>query len=744
MATEALVGTTLGHHAVLEKLGEGGMGVVYKARDLRLGRLVAVKVLPPGAFADDEVRRRRFVQEACTASALNHPNIVTVYEIDRADDLEFIAMEYVPGGTLQELIARGRPPLALAMSLAAQVADALTAAHAAGIVHRDLKPSNIMVSAEGRAKILDFGLAKTSRPALALAETTPTLTAAGTVVGTVAYMSPEQATGRAVDARSDIFSFGCVLYELVSGRRAFDGDSSVDVLAALLRDAPAPVPDIAPGVMRVVNRCLSKDPAARYQSAADLKAALDSSLHADAAAAEPSSLAVMPFANLGGAEDEDYLSEGLAEAIINSLTGIEGLRVIARTSAFAIARLGLDVREIGARLGVGTVLEGSVRRAGARVRVTVQLINTGDGAHVWSERYDREMVDAFALEDDIASAVTARLRGEVAAAGRRGSARAAANPEAQRAFLEGRYHFARGGPEGLGRAKACFERALTLDRDFALTYDSLAEVYWFFGFFGAMPPRDAFAQSTWHAMRALEIDDTLADTHALLGMLRKELDYNWPEVRREMERAVALNPASPVVRLRNAISGLMPLGLLDEATVEVTRALEADPLSIIVRWWLACVRWLNRRPDDAVAVGRGMVELDPTSFFGHWALGLGLLDTGALDAATAEMQQAYELSGRGFLPLGFLGDLYGRAGRRTDALEMLANLDQAARAGYVPPSSVAFVHLGLGNVDVAFEWLDRAIDERDPIIMPIKTFPFLDPLRADPRFTALLRKMNLS
>ncbi len=741
MAADVLVGATLGHHAVLEKLGEGGMGVVYKARDLRLDRLVAVKVLPPDALVRDAGLRHRFAREARAASALNHPNIVTVYEIDRADDLDFIAMEYVQGPTLRELIAPGRLPVQQALGLAVQVADALAAAHAAGIVHRDLKPSNIMVSPEGRAKIVDFGLARAIEPVPAPAEVTATRTAAGTIVGTVAYMSPEQATGRAVDARSDLFSFGCVLYELVSGRRAFEGDSGLGVLAAVLRDAPRPLPDVPPPVMQVVDRCLSKDPAGRYQSAVELKAALESCQAGGAAAT--ASIAVLPFVNLSGARDEDYLCEGLAEAIIDALTAIEGLRVIARTSAFAVAGLGLDVRQIGARLGVSSVLEGSVRRAGARVRVTVQLVKTSDGSHVWSERYDREVRDVFALEDDIAAAVAARLRGETTA-GRRRSTRVSADAEAQRTYLEGRYHFARGGPDGLGRAKACFERAIALDPAFALAYDSLAEVYWFFGFFGAMPPRDAFAQSTWHALRALEIDDTLADTHALLGMLRKELDYNWPEVRREIDRAVALNPASPVVRLRSAISALMPLGLLEEAASEVMRALDADPLSIVARWWLACMHWLARRPEQAIAVARGMVEFDSTAFFGHWALGLALRDTGALGAATDEMQQAYELSGRGLVPLGFLGHLHGCAGRVADAERVLDHLAQAARVGYVPPFSVALVYLGLGRTDPAFEWLDRAIDARDPIIMPIKSFPLLDPLRADPRFTALLKKMHLA
>ena len=379
MDVGTLTGRTLGHHTVLEKIGEGGMGVVYKGRDLRLGRLVALKVLAPHTLADDLGRRRRFAQEARAASALNHPNIVTVYEIDRADDVDFIAMEYIDGRTLCDVVSDRGIGVDEKLRLASEVADALAAAHAAGIVHRDLKPSNIMVAAGGRAKVLDFGLARSGALVSSADETTAALTTPGTVVGTVAYMSPEQATGRPVDARSDIFSFGCVLYEMLSGGRPFRGGSSLDVLASLLRDAPAPIAGVAPGVRQVVERCLCKDPGARYQSATDLRAALAVCQAADAAGA--ASIAVLPLANLGGGPEDDYLSEGLAEAIIGALTGIEGLRVIARTSAFAVARQGLDAREIGARLGVANVLEGSVRRSiPRRARRTSRGAITSRGA----------------------------------------------------------------------------------------------------------------------------------------------------------------------------------------------------------------------------------------------------------------------------------------------------------------------------------------------------------------------------
>jgi TolB-like protein len=740
MGPDALVGRTLGHHLVLDRIGAGGMGVVYRARDTRLDRVVALKVLACGALAD-EGRRRRFVQEARAASALNHPNIVTIHEISTDEGVDFIAMEHVAGGTLADRIAHTHLPLKEALRLAVEIASALGAAHAAGIIHRDLKPSNILLTPEGHAKLVDFGLAKLCAPTGSGADTVEALTATGTIVGTPAYVSPEQATGGAVDARSDIFSFGCVLYEMLSGHRAFAGDSAVSVVTSVLRDTPAPVSGLPSPVQRIIERCLRKAPDERYQTVASLQGDLDSSLQAGAGEPSVSSIAVLPFANLGGSKEDDVLCEGLAEEIINALTGIPGLRVIARTSAFVIGRQGLDVREIGLRLGVDTVLEGSVRRAGARVRVAAQLIKSSDAVHVWSERYDREVTDVFALEDEISSAIARRLRGEL---GGEPAARSRYSPdsEAYHAYLEGRYLFARGGPAELLRAKARLEHAVARDPGFALAFDSLAEIYWYLGFFGGMRPRDAFSLSTWHVLRALELDDSLAEAHALLGMLRKELDYNWVEVDRELQRALELNPASPSVRLRRAISGLMPLGRLEEAIAEMDRVLGSDPLSLSARWWLACMLWLGRHSDRAVQVARGMVELDPTSFFSYWALGLALAGTGPLDESVSAMRKACELSGDAPVSAGFLGHVCGHAGRREEALAILGRLQ--GMGGDVPPFSVALVYIGLGDWDAALEWMDRAIEARDPIIMPIKSFPFLDPIRDDPRFTALLVKMNLA
>jgi TolB-like protein len=446
---------------------------------------------------------------------------------------------------------------------------------------------------------------------------------------------------------------------------------------------------------------------------------------------------------MSGAADDDYLGEGLTEEIINVLTRIPNLRVIARTSAFAVGRMGLDVREIGARLNVGTILEGSVRRSGQRVRITAQLVTSSDGGHLWSERFDRELTDVFALEDEIAAAIAERLRvgldhhEEVVP-------RPVVDLEAHNALLEGRYHLARGTPQALAQAMACFERAIARDPGFALAFDSLAEVHWYLGFFGGLRPNDAFSQGTWHALRALELDDTLAETHALLAMLRKELDYNWGEVDHELRRARELNRQSPIVRLRYAISGLLPHGLIDEAVAEIEGVLESDPLSIVVRWWLAIMLYLARRHDRMIDEGHRMIALDPNHFLGHWVIGVACTERDAPDDAVRALERAHELSGGTPFTLGFLAYALGRAGRTADAGRLLAQLEIMAKGDYVSPFAIAISHVGLGDWDGAFEWWNRAIDVRDPLIVPIKNLPIFDPIRNDPRYPPMLRRMNLA
>jgi serine/threonine-protein kinase len=453
-------------------------------------------------------------------------------------------------------------------------------------------------------------------------------------------------------------------------------------------------------------------------------------------------VAVLPFANMSGAPEDDYLCEGLAEEIISALTRIPGLRVIARTSSFAVGQMGLDVRDVGARLSASNVLEGSVRRAGSRVRVTVQLVSAADGSHLWSERYDRELADILDLEDDIADAVAIRLR-VVLAEGERHHSAGTVDSSAYDAYLKGRYHFARATPENLNEARACYERAVSSDPTFARAFDAMAELYWWLGFFGGVSPRDAFEQSTWYAVRALELDSSLADTHALLAMLRKELDYNWPEVNRELARSLELNRDSPTVRLRYVVAGLMPHGRLEEALAEIEHVLDSDPLSLFVNWTLGYLAYFARMPERAIATARHMIEIDRSSFLARWVLSVGLEQAGELSRAVTVMRRANELSGGIPFTSGFLALVLGEAGADEEVRRMVDDMTRAAESRYFPPSAIALGHIGLGQWDDAFVWLDKAVDLRDPIVMPVKSYPFLDPVRSDARYHQLLRKMKL-
>ncbi len=730
-----MIGKTISHHTIVEKIGAGGMGVVYKARDTHLDRYVAIKVLPAEKVADPD-RKRRFAQEAKAASALNHPNIIHVYDIDQAEGIDFISMEYVDGRTLGQLIPPKGMPLSETVKYAVQIADALAAAHTAGIVHRDLKPANVMVTEKGLIKVLDFGLAKLSP--LAGIENAQTVTVAGTISGTLSYMSPEQAEGRPVDGRSDIFSLGAMLYEMASGIRAFERDSGISTLAAVLREQPPPLRTVPPDLAAIISRCLCKNPGDRFQRADDIKQAL---LLIGQSAPIPA-IAVLPFKNMSENKEDEYFSDGLTEEVINALTKIAGLRVTARTSSFAFRGKEQDIREIGARLAVDNILEGSVRRAGNRIRVTAQLINVSDACHLWSERYDREMTDVFAIQDEISQVIADKLRVGLGQE-RRTLKRPTENLEAYNLYLQGRYHLSKWTPEGFAMARQCLEQAVARDPGFALAYDALSEFYWYLGFFGFIPPKEAFSTGIWAALRAVEIDDTLAETHALVGMYRKELDYNWPEVQREMKRALELNPSSPTVRVRIALSGLMPLGRLKESVEELKFVIESDPLSLFNRWWLAIMYYLARDNDHSLEQARFMIDIDPSYYIGHWMRGMICLDKGILGEAIAEFREAVTLSGNIPLMLGWLGLGLARAGEGGEANALLDRLSEISRAAYVPPSCFAWIHLGLGNIGEAFTWMERAIDARDPMIVPIKSYPFLDPLRTDPRFHALLRKMNL-
>jgi eukaryotic-like serine/threonine-protein kinase len=742
----ALTGRTLGRYEIQERVGAGGMGVVYRALDTRLGRTIALKVLLPGLTADPE-RRNRFVREAKAASALNHRNIITIFDIDRVGGIDLIAMEYVAGRTLQDIIARRELAASDAVNLAIQIVEALVAAHSAGIIHRDIKPANIMVTGAPagppQVKVLDFGLAKLSESAHPDDTLTEDITK-GSIIGTIAYMSPEQAEGKPIDARSDIFSFGSVLHEMLSGRRAFRGESRLAILTAVLRETPESLAGIPVNLQNVVSRCLQKDPSLRIQTAFDLKSALEACLPLSTTFSSPvKTIAVLPFTNLRGDKENEYFSDGLTEEIISALTGLTGLRVTARTSAFALRGKNLDIREIGAKLNVEHILEGSVRSSGNRVRVTAQVINAADGYQLWSERYDREMRDVLDIQDEISHAIVDTLRihlaNDISLIRRHTS-----SPEAYSLYLRGRHYHEKHTQEGYSKARQCFERALAADPKYALAFLGLADVYFQNAFYGFQYPKEALAGAKEATIRALELDDALPDGHALMGTMLGIADFDWRAAGLAFQRALESEANSPLVLFRYANFYLWPQGRAEEATALIERALSVDPLWVLAHWVLAYYIYARRQYDRAIHQLNAVIEMEPGFYLAYSVLGLAYAQQGMQHEAVGALEKACELHPGNPFTLGMLAYGLGKVGRSEEARNLIDKLHKAEQHSYVPAKSLMFAWAGLDDSDGVLTWAERSLDDRDPMtIMNLLQEPALDFIRSDPRYTALVRKINL-
>jgi eukaryotic-like serine/threonine-protein kinase len=709
-------GTRLGPYTIETLIGSGGMGEVYKAHDERLNRTVAIKRM----IADDV---RRFQSEARAIAAINHPHICQIYDVGP----DYLVLEYLQGEALG-----GPLPLDEAVRLASQIADALDAAHERGILHRDLKPANVMVvrqSGTPHAKLLDFGVAR-----LTSDDPGATRTVAGEMMGTPAYMSPEQAAAKPLDARSDVFSFGAVLYELLAGTRAFTGDSTAQILSAVLRDDPGPL-EAPAALQQIVNRCLAKDPDRRFQTIADVRHALQ---HLTGARADlTASIAVLPFANLSRDADDEYFSDGLSEEIINALTRVPGLKVIARTSAFAFKGKNEDIRRIANILGVAHVLEGSVRRAGGRVRVTAQLIHAADGAHRWSQRYDREMSDIFAVQDDIAAAIAGALKLQLAPA----SERRMPSLPAYEAYLRYRSYQWQFTPEAARRSRECLEQALALDPEFALPYVGLADYHFALAAVGGSPSHEAMPRARQLAQRALEIDPELPEAHAMLGIVAGHYDYDWSEAERRFRLAVMREPLSPHLRQWYGTFFLFATGRADEARLQLSRVIAEDPL---------CQMWRLMRANLLPGVGlehealddaRKAVELDP----GFW---LGWADLSLLYARRHQHSEAMRcaeraMAGAPWCPysIGAMAAALANEGQENSAEPLLVALRGDAYGG---PVGLAVYFLARGEIEQAVEWSAKAAEQRFPAFIPRLIRAFEPSLRRSAAWPSVLKKMNLA
>ncbi len=738
-----MIGKTISHYRILEKLGEGGMGVVYKAEDTRLKRTVALKFLPL-AVTEDSDARDRLVREAQAAAALNHPNICTIHQIDEVEGQTFIAMEHVEGETLRARIRSARLDIAEALDIAAQVAEGLAEAHAKGIVHRDIKPANVMVTAAGRVKIMDFGLARTAGGVQ--------LTRTGTTVGTVAYMSPEQARGKNVDHRADLWSLGVVLYEMLTGQRPFKGDHDQAVIYSILNEEPEPVSTIRCEVRseleQVLTGMLAKSQTSRYQSARDVLTGLRGlgeeleprTLVSGAPALEPRpSIAVMPFVDMSPSKDQEYFCDGMAEEIINALTQLEGLRVIARTSAFAFKGKSEDIREIGRTLDVATLLEGSVRKAGKRLRITAQLITVSDGSHLWSERYDRELDDVFAIQDEIAVAIVERLKTELTPQERkRLTGDRQVDPEAYEAYLRARHYLHRHAPSILRdpqqqeKVIELFQRAIDGEPDHALAWAGLADAYSFLCRW--VSPERYCTKARAAAMKALELDETLAEAHTAMGRVYLGADFNWEAAKREHVRAIELNPGSAVAHGEYGMH-LIWEGWLDEGAAEMRRALELDPFDYFTNGAVGLFLLYARRYDEAFERIEPMRELFPGDDFVERLAASCYVRKGIrLDEAIATMERL------GFFGVG-LGTSYVAAGRRDKALEHIARLEE--EKGRRHTYMIAVTYAALGDCDRALEWLEKTQVMDPRALTQVNSDPEFDLLRPDPRFQDLMRRAGI-
>jgi serine/threonine-protein kinase len=753
-------------------LGAGGMGEVYRARDVRLERPVAIKVLRPDAAATPD-RLERFEQEARTASALNHPNVITIYDIGTVEGLPYIAMEFVEGQTLRAVLESGPLPVPRLLDFAIQMVTGLAKAHAGGIVHRDLKPENLMITTDGLVKILDFGLARLAPDVSRVTDdATATQTGAGGLMGTVQYMSPEQARTPSVDHRSDQFTLGLILFEMATGQRAFRRDSVAGTLAAIMFEDPEPIARLNPAVpaslQSVITTCLAKVPEARFADTAELARALQSSRGSNtpgevgpgvgiAMAPRPAgrpSVAVLPFLDMSPQKDQEYFCDGMAEELINALTQVPELRVVSRTSSFQFKGKAEDVRSIGQRLGVGTLVEGSVRKSGDRMRIGARLTNVSDGYQLWSSQYQREMQDIFAVQDEITASVLAALRITVVERSRAPLVQpATAAPEAYRLYLKGRHQWNKRTEEGLIKSLDFFKQAIDHDPTYSRAHAGLADSYLLLGIYGIRPPSEVMPKAKAAATQALEdavdlslpgqSDATLAAVHTALACVKAVHEWSWSESERHFELAMEHDPKYPTAHHWYAVNWLVPMRRFEDAEREIRLAQESDPLSPAIQASLGLVHCYAGNMVDAVAELESTLEADSSFAMAHFFLGQTYLQMSQVDNALAALGNASRLSPGSAEFRAGLGHAWAEAGDRDRAGQILHELKERRQEKYVSAVLIAEVSAGLGEIAEALSWLEEARRERAPELSWIGMRSAFRRLHSHPAFVELIAAIGL-
>jgi eukaryotic-like serine/threonine-protein kinase len=745
-------GTRLGPYEVVGVLGAGGMGEVYRARDGRLGRDVAIKILPE-SFANDAEAVARFRGEARLLAALNHSNIVGIYDIGVEAGLSFVVFELVEGDTLRRRLSGGALAPALAINFARQIAEGIGAAHDRGIVHRDLKPENVIVARDSRIKILDFGIAKTQTRTKDTAETMAAVTRPGVIVGTMGYMAPEQLRAQDIDQRVDLFALGVILYEMLTGSRLFRGETDIEVAAAILmQDVQNPAtthPGISSQLGAVVCRLVERDPDNRFQSALDdvgmeLTERASRSLGTTGQRQAPKpTVAVLPFSDMSAQKDQDYLCDGIAEEIISALGRAAGLRVVARSSAFQFKGGAHDVREVGRKLGATAVLEGSVRKSGHRIRIGVQLASVEGGVQIWSERYDREIEDVLAMQDEIAIHVAEALQARLAPATANPAPVQTSDLNAYTHYLKARYYWNRRTEADLDQSLHYFREALRRDPSYGRAHAGLADALVTLAVYGAKAPADLVPNARASARRALELDPALASAHACLGCIESLHDWSWATAAREFRHAISLGPEEGSAHQALATNYLVPLGRFDEALSELQLAMALDPLSLAVSSTLGVTLFYAGRYDEAERALLDTLRLDDRFSFAHLFLCHVRAAQGRFPEAISSVERALQLGGRVPEALGALGYALAASGAIDGARGVLEELTSLSKRRYTSPTSFAQIHIGLGDRAATLDAIAQAAELRAFDLAWLLLRPQFAPLRSEPRFDAVVTAMRL-